>query len=137
MPPTSHSELRYRDFFENVPVGLFAVSPEGRILDANPAMVAILRYPSREQLLAADITEFQLDRADAARMWSILLGGGEIRDLEVQLAREDGSTVWLLTSASAARDEEGRVLYYRGAVEDITGRKQAEEAALELSLIHI
>ncbi|HEX4086665.1 MAG TPA: PAS domain S-box protein [Chthoniobacteraceae bacterium] len=131
MQPISSSELRYRDFFEKVPVGLFAISPGGRILDANPAMVGILRYASREQLLAADIAEFQIDRTDAARMWGILRDGGEIRDLEVQLAREDGSMVWLLTSASAARDEEGQVLYYRGAVEDITGRKQAEEAVLE------
>ena len=125
------SELRYRDFFENVPVGLFAVSPDGRILDANPAMVAILRYPSREQLLEASIADFQLDHADALRVGEKLSQGGEIRDLEVQLGREDGSTVWLLTSARAARDEAGRVLYYQGAVEDITERKCAEEAARE------
>jgi len=125
------SELRYRDFFENVPVGLFAVSLDGRILDANPAMVAILRYPSREQLLEANIRDFELDHADALRVITKLREGGEIFDLEVQLGREDGSTVWLLTSARAARDEAGGVLYYQGAVEDITARKCAEEAARE------
>jgi PAS domain S-box-containing protein len=131
MQQPTPSELRYRDFFENVPVGLFAVSLDGRILDANPAMVAILRCPSREQLLEASISDFQLDPADALRVADKLREGGEIFDLEVQLGREDGSTVWLLTSARGARDEAGRILYYQGAVEDITGRKLAEEAARE------
>ena len=129
-PPAS-SELRYRDFFENVPVGLFAVSLDGRILDANPAMVAILRFPSREELLKANIRDFQLDRADALKVAEKMEQAGEIFDLEVQLDRHDGSTVWLLTSGRAARDEAGRVLYYQGAVEDITERKHAEEAARE------
>jgi PAS domain S-box-containing protein len=127
----SSSELRYRDFFGNVPVGLFAVSLDGRILDANPAMVSILRYPSREQLLEASIADFQVEPADALRVAAMLREGGEIFDLEVQLGREDGTTVWLLTSGRAARDDTGRVLYYQGAVEDITARKLAEEAALE------
>ncbi len=125
------SELRYRDFFENVPVGLFAVSLDGHILDANPAMVAILGYPSRENLIEASIADFQLDPADAERVATRLREGGEIVGLEVQLGREDGSTVWLQTSGRATCDEAGRVLYYQGAVEDITARKLAEEAALE------
>jgi PAS domain S-box-containing protein len=123
------SELRYRDIFENVPVGLFAVFLDGRILDANPAMVAILRYPSREQLLEANIADFQLDHADASRVLNRLRQDGEIIDLEVQLGRHDGTTVWLLTSARAARDDAGAVIYYHGAVEDITERKKAEQTA--------
>ena len=128
------SEPHYRDFFENAPVGLFAVSPEGRILDANPAMVAMLRYPSREDLLQANIAEFQIDRADAARVMASLQDGTEISDLEVQLGREDGSTVWLVTRARAVRDETGQIIYFQGVVEDITARKLAEEAARESEL---
>jgi PAS domain S-box-containing protein len=134
MQKPSTPELRYRDFFENVPVGLFAVSLDGRILDANPAMVEILRYPSRQQLLEATIADFQLDPADSTRIATKLREGRDIFDIEVQLGREDGSTVWLLTRASASRNEAGQVLYYQGAVEDITERKLAEEAALESEL---
>ena len=56
-PPASPSESHYRDFFENVTVGLFAVSPEGRLLDANPALVRILRYASRENLFVFRIRD--------------------------------------------------------------------------------
>ena len=113
MQHPSSSELRYRDFFENVPVGLFAVSLDGGILDANPAMVSILCYPSREQLLEANIRDFQLDPADALRVATMMREKGEIFDLEVQLGRDDGSTVSLLTNARAARDDAGNVLYYQ------------------------
>ena len=133
-PPPPSAELRYRDFFETVPVGLFAVSLDGRILDANPAMVAILRYPNREELIEANIADFQLDDNAAERVAAMIREGTEICDLEVQLGHEDGSTVWLLASARPARDESGRVLYYQGVVEKITERKRAEEAACESEL---
>ena len=125
------SELRYRDFFDNVPVGLFAVSPEGQILDANPALVSLLRYPSREQLLEANLADFSLDRADAVRVLEMLWKRGEIRDLEVQLGGPDGTAVCLLTNARASRNEAGDIIYFHGAVEDITERKEAENAVRE------
>jgi PAS domain S-box-containing protein len=129
-PPFS-SELRYRDFFENVAVGLFAVALDGRIVDANPALVRMLHYPSREELLGANIRDFQLDPEDASRLFATLRETGEVSGFEVEFGRSDDTTVWLVASARAARDETGRLLYYQGAVEDITARKQAEEAALE------
>jgi len=128
---SSPSELRYRDFFENVAVGLFAVSPEGRILDANPALVAMLRYPSREELLACNIRDFELDPGDSARLLATLHETGRVSGYEVQFGHADGSTVWLLTSARAVRDEAGEILYYQGAVEDVTAHREAEEAAQE------
>ena len=128
---SSSSELRYRDFFENVSVGLFAVAPDGRILDANPALVAMLQYPGREELLDSNISEFQIDPADSALLLANLRKAGEISGFEVEFGRPDDTTVWLVASARAIRDETGRILYYQGAVEDITARKHAEEAARE------
>ncbi len=131
MQITPSLKLRYREFFDSMPVGFFAISLDGRVLDANPAMVAMLRYPSRDQLLEANIADFQLDPADARRVAAKLRQGGEIDGLEVQMGRTDGTTIWLSASARPARDEHGRLLYYQGAVEDITERKLAEEAARE------
>ena len=131
-PPPS--ELRYRDFFENVPVGLFAIALDGRILDANPALVKMLDFPSREQLIESNIGDFQLDQDATDRVATMIRDGGEILDLEVQLGREDGSTVWLLTSARPVRDEDGGVHYYQGSVENITEHKLAEDAARESEL---
>jgi two-component system cell cycle sensor histidine kinase/response regulator CckA len=129
--PATPPESRYRDFFENVTVGLFAVSSDGRLLEANPALVTLLQYPSREQLLEINLADFQLDPAAAARLLGTLHETGRITDLEFQFGRPDGSSVWLLTSARVVRDEAGAILCYQGEVRDITFRKSAEDAARE------
>jgi len=127
------SDPLYRSLFENAPVGLFVVATDGRIIDANAALVKILGYASREALLSTHVADFHIDREDAARVLARLRQTGEIFDIEVQLGRPDGSTVWLLISARAAHarsgaDGENRVLYFHGAIENITARKRAEEA---------
>jgi len=130
-PSAPPSESRYRDFFENVTVGLFAVSPEGLILDANPALVDILRYPSREELLQLNLADFQLDPRTAAPLLGTLHESGEISDFEFQFGRADGTSVWLLINVRVVRDEAGEILRYLGEIRDITHRKSAEEAAQE------
>jgi PAS domain S-box-containing protein len=124
-------ELRYRDFFENVTVGLFAASPEGRLLEVNAALVELLRYPSREQLLALNLADFQLDPTDAARLLGTLHETGRLADFEFHFGRPDGTFVWLLTNVRVVRDEAGAILYYQGEMRDISHRKSAEEAARE------
>jgi PAS domain S-box-containing protein len=127
----SSSESHYRDFFESVSSGLFAVSPEGRILDANPALVDILRFPSREELLQLNASDFQLPPSEATRLLATLHESGEILDFEFELGRPDGTSVWLLTNARIVRDDAGAILYYQGEVRDITNRRAAEDAAAE------
>lgn len=124
-------EMRYGKLFDTVPIGLFVIAPDGQLLEANPAMVKVLGYDSRETLFAMNVRDFHLNHEDATRCLTKLQAEGEIFDLEVQLGRPDGTTVWLLTSARATRDPGGAPLYYHGAVEDITARKRAEEARRE------
>ena len=125
------AETRYRHFFENVPVGLFVVSPHGQIIDANPALAEILGYASRESLLDVNVAEFDIDKEDAAHFLERLCSEGEIFDIEVHLGRPDDSAVWLLANARATRGENGETLFYQGAIEDITERKRAEDAVRE------
>src|SRR5438067_351897 len=61
------AERRYRRVFENVPVGLFVIAPNGEIMDANPALAEILGYPSRGDLLATNVATFDIDNAESAR----------------------------------------------------------------------
>jgi len=55
------AERRYRGLFNSVPIGLFRTSPDGTILDANPALVDMLGFPSREALLAVNIADVHVD----------------------------------------------------------------------------
>ena len=58
------SEKRYRDLFNSIPIGLYRTTPEGSILDVNPAMLDILGYPDREGLLQVKSLETYIDPDD-------------------------------------------------------------------------
>ena len=122
------SEERYRSLFEDIPVGLYRTKPGGQILDANPALAEMLGYPDRDSLLEVNAADMYV-KAEDRRRWQILMEGeGVVQGFEVQLRRRDGTIIWGRDNARAIPDGQGRVLYYEGAVKDITEPKMAEEA---------
>jgi PAS domain S-box-containing protein len=125
------SEERYRRLFNGVPIGLCLSTPDGQNLDANPAMVQMLGYPDRESFLAVNAANNYVNPQDREQWKAILERDGVVRDFEVQLRRRDGTIIWALQNSRAVRDNEGQVVCYEGAIEDITERKQAEEALRE------
>jgi PAS domain S-box-containing protein len=120
------SEERYRTLFDGVPAGLYRTTPSGQILDANLAAVQMLGYPSRQDLLRASTIDLFVNPMEAARARVSIDRGKTGRDLEMRLHKYDGTTVWMNYGARAVRDEQGQVLYYEGAMQDITERKLAE-----------
>src|SRR5262249_46821680 len=62
-----HAEARYRSLVENIPIGLFRVTPEGRFLDVNPALMQILGYADRNELLAVDVNALYVEPEDRDR----------------------------------------------------------------------
>ena len=128
------AEKNYRSIFENAVEGIFQASPEGRFTTANPALARILGYESPDELIATvtDITQqLYVDpeiRAEAARLEDergVLLG------FEFEAFRKDGEKIWLSANRRAVKDENGVEIYREGTLEDITERKQLEEALIE------
>ena len=121
------SEERYRTLFDGVPSGLFRSTPDGPIVDANLAMVQMLDYPSREELLASDAVNLYVDAEKRIQGRALLDREGVVRDFEVQMYKYDGSAIWVSQTARAVRDGQGQVLYHEGSLEDIGERKKLEE----------
>ena len=121
------SEERYRTLFDGVPVGLYRTTPAGQTMDANLAMVQMLGYPSREDLLAVNTVTFYVDPEEQVRWRALMEREGVVRDSEYRARRYDGTVIWVNDTARAVRDEQGQVLYYEGSLEDITERKKFEE----------
>ena len=122
------SEARYRGLFEGMPVGLYRTTPEGHFLDANPALVEMLGYPERESMLAANVIDTFVNPGERQRWMALIERNGLVRDFETQVCRHDGTVIWVKDTARAIRDSQGRTHYYEGSLEEITERKQAEEA---------
>ncbi|HYH00529.1 MAG TPA: PAS domain S-box protein [Terriglobales bacterium] len=123
------AERRYRELFDNIQEGLYFSSPEGNFIEVNDALVRMLGYDSREELLRVDISsQIFVSAEHRARSVEILQQTGILRNYENTLRRKDGSLIHVLQNAFAVKDVHGRVLQYRGLMMDITELKnfQAE-----------
>jgi PAS domain S-box-containing protein len=115
------AERRYRELFDNIQEGVFFSTPDGRFIEVNDALVRILGYRTRDDLLQADIrtqvcsVEQYGDLAGQMRQY------GAVRNHEQTLRRHDGSPVHVLINAFAVRDEQQRIVQYRGVMLDISG----------------
>ena len=133
------AESKYRSIFENVVEGIFQTTPDGRYISVNPMLAHIYGYATPEQLMTAvaDI-EHQVyvnpnQRAEFAR----LIQEHEIvTQFESQIYRKDRSVIWISENARAVRDDQGRLLYYEGTVEDVTEQKRTEEALRNSEMLY-
>ena len=115
------AETRYRELFERNLAGILRTTVDGRIVDCNDALVAILGYGSREALMARFASELYVDPATHAAVGATLASGGRLANVEFQWRRADGSAVTVLANLTASDDPvEGRML--DGIIIDITDR---------------
>jgi PAS domain S-box-containing protein len=125
------SEERYRDIFYNSLWGIFQSTVEGQFLSCNAAFAKTFGYDSPEDLVSAitDISrQYYVEPADRRRYIRLLEENGIVENYEFKARRKDGSEIWVNNSTRVVRDDAGRLMYYEGAVTDITARKQAEHA---------
>jgi PAS domain S-box-containing protein len=116
------AERRYRELFDNIQEGLFFSTPGGRFIEVNDAMVRMLGYGSREELLQIDIpTQLYLSPGQQERHLEMIKEQGHLRNFETSLRRKDGSPIHVLINAFALYDGLGRILQIRGLMLDVTG----------------
>ncbi len=116
------AERRYRELFDNIQEGLFFSTPEGRFIEVNDAMVAMLGYSSREELLQVDIpTQIYFSPEERQRHAEVMEKDGHMRNFEATLRRKNGSPIYVLINGFGMYDNMGRLLQIRGLMLDVTG----------------
>ena len=118
---------RYRTLFESVPIGLYITTPDGRIVDANAALVRMLEYPSKESLLGMMASELYVDPSDREHQQTLFSNVNIVQDYETQLRRRSGDPIWVRDTCRAVCDEKGVVRSHEGSLQDITEQKRYEE----------
>ncbi|HLJ60999.1 MAG TPA: diguanylate cyclase [bacterium] len=121
------TEAQYRNLVDSVPVGLCRTTSAGEFVDANPAFLHIVGYPSLDALRSITAASLYADPADRERWRTLLERDGLITDFELQLRRGDGALVWVRASARAVLDPVDQIVRYEKVLIDITNRKRAEE----------
>ncbi len=123
------AEERFRSLFENVAIGLYRTTPDGRIMMANPALTRMWGYSSFDEVAGRNLEDAGFEPGYPRSVFKELMEReGEVAGLESAWTNRDGTALFVRESARVVRDEAGDILYYEGTVEDVTHRKRAEEA---------
>ena len=120
------SEIRFTELFESLREGIFFTTPEGQLLDANPALVRMLGYASKEELKKLNFREIYAEPAQRDTLVRQIIYQGSVQDLEVVFRRKDGTRIHCLASGFAIRDTFGRTIRMQGTLVDITERMEIE-----------
>ncbi len=121
-------EKRFRELFENSPIGLYTSTPDGGLLDVNSAMVSMFGYADRASLLAVPASSLYVDPAEREKWLAQQTSEIDVLDVDVRLLRRDGTIIWARDTTHVKRGADGSVVLYEGALEDITDRVKAETA---------
>ena len=125
------SEEKYRGIFENAIEGIFQTTPEGKVITANTTFASMYGYGSPQEMIetVTDIgKEVYVNPEDRARFKKMCEEQGSVEGFEEQVYRKDRGKAWVSLNARAVRDENGNTLYYEGTIEDITQRKEMQDA---------
>ena len=123
------AEEQFRLAFENAPIGMAVVAPNGHFLRVNPALCAIVGYSADELLIRRfqDVTHPADLDSDLEYVHDVLEGRAATYEMEKRYLRRDGSEVWVQLNVSLVRDHDGRPMHFISQIQDITARREAEE----------
>jgi PAS domain S-box-containing protein len=116
------AERRYRELFDNIQEGLFFSTPAGRFIEVNDAMVRMLGYASREELLQIDIpSQLYFSSDQNLQHAAVMKEHGHLRNFEATLRRKNGLPIHVLINAFGLYDNVGQLTQIRGLMLDVTG----------------
>ncbi len=125
------AEEKYRSIFENAVEGIFQSTGEGAYINANPALAQIFGYASPDDLMCSVTNvgrQLYIDPQRRTAFVALMNERGAVTDFESEIRRKDGSRIWISERARAVRDQDGKLLYYEGTVQDVTARREADAA---------
>ena len=128
------SEEKYRKLYEDAAIGIFHSSFEGQFLDVNPALARMLGYDSPQDVIDSIYSisdQIYVDPQARDDVIAKSLAKGETIKVENLYSRKDGSEWNAYLHLRYVSNSNGQPICLEGFVEDITERKQAEEALIE------
>jgi PAS domain S-box-containing protein len=126
------SEERFRSLFENIPIGVYRIAPDGKILNANSTLLRMIGYEGATELISLDFDKIAMESGYSREEFRAQIDkDGEVRGLEGVWRTKDGTFLYIRENSKVVRDAKGTPIYYEGTVEDITERKRIEQVKNE------
>jgi PAS domain S-box-containing protein len=122
------SEEKYRTLFDGSKEPLFITTKEGKFVDLNGATMELLGYDNKEDVMKIEsMAHLYRNPEDWNKIQEILSNQDYAKDVEQELRRKDGKTIYVLLTVSTRKDRKGHGIGYKGTIKDITDLKRAEE----------
>ena len=119
-------EQRFTQLFESLHEGVYISNPLGKLLEVNPALVSILGYDSKEELLNLLPEQLNVEAGGDPVLGRGGSQSGRTRTREVRLRRKDGGVAVCVDTSSGVMDA-GRVVRYHGTLVDVTDKRALEQ----------
>lgn len=120
---------QHKDFYNNINIGFYRSSVDGKLLAVNPALVKISGLDSEEEVLRHNITEIYRSPEKRDAIVSAIKKEGRINLHSFPAKNFKGKNIFVDVSVVLAKDRAGRI-YFDGVVQDVT---ELEEAKLKLA----
>jgi two-component system NtrC family sensor kinase len=126
------SEEKLRTLFERVRHGLFISSIEGRFIECNQALLDMLGYSNKKDLIRRDLPQdVYVNPEDRDTFMERVEREGCVKDIEVEFKKKNGEKITVALTAYPIRNDKGEIVGYEGINLDITERKRIEEELRE------
>jgi len=119
-------EQRFTQLFESLQEGVYISNPEGKLLEVNPALVTILGYENKEELLNLPPAQLNVDASEQPVLGRVGSQSGSTRTREIRLKRKDGGIVVCVDTSTGVMHE-GRIVRYQGTLVDVTEKRALEK----------
>jgi two-component system, cell cycle sensor histidine kinase and response regulator CckA len=128
--PAPPDDRRYRQLFDDAPLGIYASRPDGALIECNPAFARMLGFASVADAMASPMTTVYDDPAERERFVASVREHGRLDYHRARLRRRDGVALDVIETAVGGFDA-GRLVELRGFLLDVTATVEAEVAAVE------
>lgn len=127
--PPSHAEVdaslrNYSEFIRNLPVALYRITVEGRVVFCNDAFARLFGFGAVDDAINYPVIRLYRNKKDRGALVQAVLEQGTILDMALPLKRLDGSPMWCAVTSKAVLDDDGEAIFLDGSVRDITGQIQ-------------
>jgi len=123
-----HSEAHYRALVENPTYGICHFDLDGRMLDVNEALVTMLGYGSKQELMGVNMaTEIIRDPIERAQLFGSYRQTGHVDLIEVEWKRKDGTPMRVRLSGQQVGVEQGAPDGCEVIAEDVTAQRASED----------
>ena len=131
------SEKEFRALFDLSGIGMAqAEAPDFHFTRVNPKLCAMTGHSAKELLTKTwiELTHPEDRPKDMKELTRVLRGKADWWSIEKRCVRKDGSIFWVHVNGAAMRDGAGRVVKIAAMIEDVTARKEVEDALHEAAV---